>query len=163
MPDDGAGADEFSVVMAVEHGTAGQHDRRDVDGRRRHQAGRSRLVAAGGQHHPVERIAVKHFDEPEKGEIAVERGGRTLAGFLQRVDRKFHRNAAGLADAVFDAGGELQVMAVARHQVAACLGDADDRLARLQLGTRQAVVEKALQIKRGHPRLGRIVEPQLAA
>ena len=43
------------------------------------------------------------------------------------------------------------------------LGDADDRPARLQLVARQAVVEVALEVERGHARVRRVVEPALAA
>ena len=97
FPHHGAGAGAFAVEPAVQHRPAGQHDRGNVDGRRRHQAGRRGLVAAGGQHHAVERIAEQDFDEAEIGEIAVERRGRPLAGFLDRMRRKFHRDAAGRA------------------------------------------------------------------
>jgi hypothetical protein len=49
------------------------------------------------------------------------------------MDREFHRDPAGVADAFAHALGELEVMAVAGRKVVAGLGDADDRLARLQL------------------------------
>jgi hypothetical protein len=49
---------------------------------------RGGLVAADGQHDAVERIAVEHFDEAEIGEVAVEPGGRALAGLLDRMDRE---------------------------------------------------------------------------
>jgi hypothetical protein len=93
----------------------------------RHQAGRRRLVAAGGQHHAVQRIAVQHFDQPEIGEVAVERGGRALAGLLDRM----HGNSSGTPPASRMPSRtrcELDVMAVAGGQVGAGLRDADDRL-----------------------------------
>ena len=74
-------------------------------------------------------VAVEHLDQAEVGQVAVERRGRALAGLLDRVDRELDRDAAGVADAVADPLGELEVVAVARRQVAAGLGDADDRLA----------------------------------
>ena len=43
------------------------------------------------------------------------------------------------------------------------LGDADDRLARLQLGPGEAVIEVALEIERGHARIVGVVEPQARA
>ena len=97
------------------------------DGRRRHHGGRRGLVAAGGQHHAVERIAVQHLDQAEIGEVAVERGGRPLAGLLDRMHRELERDAAGVADAVAHALGQLEVMAVAGREVGAGLRDADDR------------------------------------
>src|SRR5436305_339089 len=59
--------------------------------------------------------------------------------------------------------GEVAVVAVAGHEVAAGLGDADDRPAGLQLGARQPVIQIALEIERGHAGIARIVPPQLAA
>ena len=47
------------------------------------------------QHDAVERIAVEHLDQAEIGEVAVERRGRPLAGLLDRMHRKFERDAAG--------------------------------------------------------------------
>ena len=159
LPDHGAGASELAVVVAVEHRPAGQHDRRRVDGRGGHQASRRGLVAAGHQHHAVERIAVQHFDKAEISEIAVERRGRPLAGFLNRMHRKFQRHAAGIANALAHAFGEFEMMAIARAEIGAGLRNADDRPAGCQFGARKAVIEVALQIKRGHARIIRIVEP----
>ena len=69
------------------------------------------------------------------------------------------RDAAGLANALAHALGEHEVVAVAGRQVAAGLGDADDRPARLQLLQAQAEVQVALEIERGHVDVGRVVEP----
>ncbi len=92
-------------------------------------AGRRGLVAAGGQHDAVERIAVQHLDQAEIGEVAVERRGRPLAGLLDRMHRELEGDAAGVADALAHALGQLEMMAVAGRQVGAGLRDADDRLA----------------------------------
>ena len=159
LPDHGAGTGALALVPAVQHRPAGQHDRRHIDGRRRHQAGGRGLVAAGGQHHAVERIAEQDFDQAEIGEVAVERRGRTLAGLLDRVHRKFHRDAAGGADALADPVRQFEMMAVARREVVAGLRDADDRLAGLQFLPGQAVIEVALEIERGHARVMGVVEP----
>ena len=159
LPHHGAGAGALALVPAVQHRSARQHDRGHVDGRRRHHAGRRGLVAAGGQHHAVEGIAEQEFDEAEIGKVAVERRSRAFAGFLDRMDRKFHRDAAGFADAFADALGEIEMMPVAGGEVVAGLRNADDRLAGLQFLAGQAVIEIALQIERGHPRIMRIVEP----
>ena len=85
------------------------------------------------QHDAVERIAVEHLDQAEIGEVAVERRGRPLAGFLDRMHRELEGDAAGGADALAHALGELEVVAVARRQIGAGLRDADDRLAGAQL------------------------------
>ena len=113
LPDQRARAHQLAVMDVIEHRPAREHDRRRVDGGRRHQAGRRGLVAAGGQHHAVERIAVQHLDQSEIRKVAVERRGRPLAGFLDRMDRKFEGDAAGVADAVAHALGKLEVMAIA--------------------------------------------------
>ena len=133
LPDDGPRAGALALVPAVEHRPDRQGDGRDVDRRRGHQAGGRGLVAADGQHHPVERIAVEHLDQAEIGQVAVQRGGRPLAGLLDRMHRELDGDAAGLADALAHPLGQHQVVAVARRQVRAGLGDADDRLVRLQL------------------------------
>ena len=64
-------------------------------------------------------------------------------------------NAAGVADAVAHAGRQVEVVAVAGREVAAGLGDADDRPAAVQLGQGQAEVHVALEIERGHRRVAR--------
>ena len=163
LPDDGAGAGALALPPAVQHRAAGEDDGGQVDGRRRHDAGGRGLVAAGGQHDAVERVAVEDLDQAEIGEVAVERRGRPLAGLLDRVDRELHAEAAGGRDAVAHALGEVEVMAIAGRKVGAGLGDADDRLARLQLLARQPVVQVALEIERGHPGILGIVEPLLRA
>ncbi len=159
FPDHGAGAGALAVEPAVQHRPAREHDRRHIDGRGRHQAGRGRLVAAGGQHHAVQRIAEQDFDQSEIGEVAVERRGRTLAGLLDRMHRKFHGDAAGGADSLPDPVCQFEMMAVARRQIVAGLRDADDRLAGLQFLPGQAVIEIALEIERGHAGVVRVVEP----
>jgi len=161
LPDDGARAGALALPPAVQHRPDRQRDRRDVDGRRRHQAGRRGLVAADGQHHAVEGVAVEQLDQAEISEVAVERRARALAGLLDRMHRKFHGDAAGLADALAHALGQHQVVTVAGRKVGAGLGDADDRLARLQLLARQTKIQVALHVERGHARIVGIVEPGL--
>ena len=163
FPHDGARAGALAVVPAVEHRADRQRDRRHVDRGRRHQQRRRGLVAADGEHHAVERIAVEHLDQRQVGEVAVERGRRPLAGFLDRVARKFERDAAGRLDAGAHALGQFEMMPVAGRQVRAGLGDADDRLAGLQFGPRQPVVQITLQIECRHPGVVRVIEPLLGA
>ena len=115
LPHDGAGAEELAVfVVAIEHRSAGEHDGRRVDGRRRHEAGGRGLVATGGQHDAVERIAEQDLDQPKIGEVAVERRSRALAGLLNGMNGKLERDAAGVADALAHALGKLKVMTIAR-------------------------------------------------
>src|SRR5207253_2021063 len=82
-----------------------------------------------------------------------------LAGLLDRVRAEFEGNAAGFADAFLDSLGELEVVPIARREIAPGLGDADDRPARLQFLKTDAEIEVALYIKRGHVGIGRVVEP----
>jgi hypothetical protein len=132
MPHDRARTGALALVPAIEHRADRQGDRRDVDGGGGHQQRRGGLVAAAGQDHAVERIAIHGFDQAQIGEVAVKAGGRALAGFLDRVDREFERDAAHFANALAHALCQHQMVAVARGQVAACLGNPDDRAARAQ-------------------------------
>jgi hypothetical protein len=163
LPLDGARAGALALEPAVQHRPDRQRDGRQIERRRRHQASRRGLVAADGQHHPVEGVTVQHLDQAEIGEVAVERRGRPLAGLLDRVDGKLEANAAGGNDAVAHALGQLDMVAVARRQIGAGLGDADDRFARLQFLAGDAVVEVALDIGRRHLAVAGIVEPHLRA
>src|SRR5690606_7641644 len=95
------------------------------------------------------------------GQIATERGGWPLAGFLDRLAGKFERDAAGIADAFADSLRQFQKMPVAGRQIAAGLGDADDRLAGGEFVEGEPEIEIALQIERGHAGIVRIVEPEL--
>ena len=162
-PFDRARARALALPPAVEHRSAGQHDRGDVHGRGRHERGRRGLVAARCEHDAVERIAEQHLDQAEIGEVAIERGGRPLAGLLDRMRRKLERNAARIADAVAHALCQLQVMTVAGRKVGARLGDADDRPPRHDLLPGETEIEIALEVERGHPGVFRIVEPELRA
>src|SRR5215216_6985225 len=113
------------MVPAVEHGTAGKNDGGEIDGCCRHDAGGRGLVATGGENDAVERITVKHLDEAKIGEIAIQGGSRTFAGFLDGMDREFDGNTARSGDAVSDTFGQFQMVTVARRKVAARLRDAN--------------------------------------
>ncbi len=115
------------------------------------------------RHDAVERVAVQDFDQAEVGQVAVQCGGRALAGFLHRVHRKFQRHAAGVADAVADPAGEFDVVAVAGGEVGAGLRDADDRLAAAEFLGGDAVVHVALEVERGHRGVGGFVKPPARA
>ncbi len=161
LPDDRTRACELAFPPAVEHGPAREHDGRKIHRRRCHQLRGRGLVASGGQHHPVDRIAVQHLDEAEIGEVAVERGGGPAPGLLDRMDGKFHRHAARVADARLDPLGEEEVDLVAGREIRTRLRDADDGPVALQLAPREALVLVALDIERGHPGIVGIVEPRL--
>src|SRR6056297_672513 len=77
------------------------------------------------------------------------------------MHREFHRNAACLADTRLDAIHQKDVDLVARRDVAAGLRNADDRAPALKLVARVFLVLVALDVKRGHARVVRIVEPFL--
>ena len=78
---------------------------------------------------PSMKVAHQDFDEAEIGEIAIERRGRPLPRFLNRVHRKFERQPPGRGDPVAHALGEFKVMAIAGRKIRAGLRNADDRLA----------------------------------
>src|SRR6185312_910715 len=79
------------------------------------------------------------------------------------MDRELDGNAAGVADAVAHPAREIDVVAVAGREVAAGLGDADDRPATVQLGQGQAEVHVAFEVERRHRRIARRIEPLAAA
>src|SRR5215216_1510632 len=146
LPHNRAGAGALAMVPAVEHGTAGKHDGGEIDGCRRHDAGRRGLVATSGENDTVERITVKHLDKAKIGEIAVQGGSGTFAGFLDGVDGEFDGNTASSGNAVPDTFSQFQMMAVARRKVAARLRNADDRLAGAQFVQGQTVIQVAFKV-----------------
>ena len=158
-PDDGARAGALAAEPAVQHGADGQRDRRNVDGGGRHQAGGRGLVAADGEHDAVDRVAVQDLDQAEVGEIAVEAGGRSLAGFLDGMNGELDGDAAGLADSFAQPLSQHQVVAVARREIGTGLRDADDRPIGLQLSLAEPEIHVALEIERRHVDVVGVVEP----
>jgi len=69
------------------------------------------------------------------------------------MDRKLDGNAAGFANALAHPLGEFEMMPVAGAEIRTGLGDANDRLARLQLCLAEAEIEIAFEIKRSHIRI----------
>jgi hypothetical protein len=153
----------LAIEPSVQHRTARQHDPGQVDGRRGHEAGGRRLVTPGGQDHPVERVAVQHLDQAEVGEVAVKASRGTPSSLLDRVHRELERDPAHVPDAVADALGQNEVVTVARREVGAGLGDPDHGFSGLQLLPCHAPVHVPLDVESGHSRIGRVVEPGLAA
>jgi hypothetical protein len=160
LPHNRAGAGPLALPPAVQHRPAGENDSGNIDARCRHQAGRRGLVAARRQHDAIERIAVQHFDQAQIGEVAVERGGRPFAGFLDRMHRKLEGDAAGGPDAFPHARSQFDVVAITGRKIRPRLCDTDDRLAGGQLIQRQAVIQVAFEIQRRHAGIVGIVEPQ---
>ncbi|MNF65187.1 hypothetical protein D3C84_469410 [compost metagenome] len=76
MPEHGAGADQFALVMTVEHRPAGQHNGRQVSGGGGHQAGRGGLVATGGEYNTIQRITVENLHQSQIGQVPIQCGSR---------------------------------------------------------------------------------------
>src|SRR3954454_7551273 len=163
FPDDGARSGTLALPPAIEHGAAGEHDGGNVDGRGCHKTCWRGLIATGREHDAVERVAVQHLHQREVGQVAVERGGWALSGFLDGVHRKLEADTTRVPNTLFDALGEIEVMPITGSEVVPSLGDADDRAPGLQLFAGQAVVEVAFKVERRHARVVRIVEPELAS
>src|SRR3546814_6714417 len=104
-------------------------------------------------------VAVEQFGERQIREVAIERCGGAAAILEDRMDRKFDRDAARIADAVAHPACEIEVDAVARRQIAARLRDADDRPPVAKLRRRQPVIHEPFEIQRGHIGAGGIGEP----
>jgi hypothetical protein len=124
---------------------------------------RGGLVAPCGQHHAVDRVSIEDLDQAQVLQVAIECRSRALERLLDRVDGELEGDAASLPDALAHSLGELEVMPVAGCNVRAGLGDADDRLARLQILEGPAVGQQAFQVERDHVNLVGIVEPVLGA
>ncbi|MNT39060.1 hypothetical protein D3C72_1752780 [compost metagenome] len=106
---------------------------------------------------------MQDLNQAQIGQVAIQRRRGPPALFGQRMYRELHRDAARVPDTRLDALGQRQVMPVAGRQIAAGLGDADDRPPGLQLLPRQAVVKIALDVDRRHIGVRGVVEPFLAA
>ena len=65
-----------AAELAVQHRPAREHDRRHVARRGAHQERRRGLVAAGHQHHAVDRIAADRLLDVHRGEVAEQHRGR---------------------------------------------------------------------------------------
>ena len=123
----GAGAEHLALVVADHHRAGGQHDRRQVDARRRHHLRRQGLVAAADQDDRVHRLRADHLLGVHRHEVAQEHAGRMRERLVDRDGGEFHRQAAREHDAALDRFDQLRDVAVARVEVAVGVGDADDR------------------------------------
>ena len=75
------------------------------------------------------------------------------------MNRKFKSHAASSCNAFADTLGQLEMMAVARGQVGACLGNTDNRFAAHQFFACKAEIEVAFDIKSGHSGIVGVIEP----
>lgn len=123
----GAGAEDFALVMAVEHGTAAEHDGGDIGAGGAHQRGRRGLVAIGQQDDAIERVAADHLLGVHGRQVAAEHGSRAEVGFAEGDGGEFQREAAGLQDAALDRFADLAQVAVAGVELAVGVADADER------------------------------------
>ena len=129
LPDDGAGADVFAFVFAVQHWPAGDHNGRDITAGRAHQQRRGGFVAAGQQHHAINRVTANGFFHIHARQVAREHGGRSQIGFAVGKHWELHREATGLDDTAFDVLGDGPKVGIARRQLRPGVADADDRFA----------------------------------
>ena len=120
------------AVAAGEHRPAGEHHRRAVDARERHQRGGHRLVAADEADERVEVVRVDHQLDRVRDHLArdqrrahARRRLRLVVGDRDRVE--LERHAAGRLDRLGDLQREPPVVEVARHRPRPRRGDADDR------------------------------------
>ena len=111
--------------------------------RRAHQQRRRGLVAAGEQHHPVDRVGAQRLLDVHGAEVAVEHRRRPQRALPRREDRELHRQAARLVDAVAHPLGEVAQMRVARRQLRPGVADADHRPPVEEVGRQPLVLHPA--------------------
>ena len=109
-----SGTDILIAELAVEHRPARHRNGRQIHARRPHQTGWRRFVAAGQQHHSVERIGADAFLHVHARQVAVEHGSWLHHCLAERGNRKFERKAPGLVHAALDLLGQNPQMGVAR-------------------------------------------------
>ena len=152
--------DVLALVLAVEHRPASDHDGRQIDAGRRHQQARRRLVAAGQQHHPVERVGAHQLLGLEREKVPVEHGGRAHQRLAGGHDGELQREPAGLPDATLDRLGDPVQVGVARRQLRPGGRDADHRPAVEHLRA-ETLVAHPRPVHHARAALG--AEPLLAA
>ena len=136
VPQHHARTGQRSFKPPVQHRSAGQHNRRQVDSRRGHDCGRRCLVATRGQDDAVKRVAMHDLNQTKVRQVPIKRGSWAAAAFLNRMHRKHKRQSARRDDSITCAFDCLQMSTVAGRDVAASLSDPDHRFARLHLGKR---------------------------
>src|SRR4030095_17020420 len=122
-----AGADVLGAPAPAQHGPAGHHDRRHVGGGRAHQHGGRGLVAAGEQHHAVQRIGADALLHVHRHQVAEEHGGGLHQDLAQRDRRELQREPAGRQHPALHRLRHLTEVRVAVGQLGPGVGDTDHR------------------------------------
>ena len=164
LPHDRSRARALAVEPAVQHRPAGEHDRRDVDGGGGHQLRGRGLVAAGGQHDAVDRVAVEDLDQARGRRgcgRATPSGACTSPGSGGSGTRRRCRRPRGCPR-----GRGCASIRWCRLQGERSEPDCAMPMIGLpdwQLLERQAVVHVALEVERGHVGVVGVVEPLRAS
>src|SRR5690606_26280559 len=127
FPHVGARADQFALVVAIQHGAAGDRDRRNVTAGSSHHQGWGGLVAAHQEYDAIDGIAADRLLHIHGGKIAEEHRGGAEVGLTTGEDRELQREAAGLVDAPLDVLRDLAEVVVAGCQFRKGIADADHR------------------------------------
>ena len=130
-------------ILAVQHRPAREHDRRHVARRGTHQQRRRGLVAAGHQHHAVDRVAADRLLDVHGREIAEQHRGRAEIALAVREHRELEREAAGLVDAALDPLRQLAEVGVARGELGERVADPDHRATVEQVGRETLILHPA--------------------
>ena len=115
----------YAAVLARQHRTARDGDRRQVDARRAHQQRGRGFVAADEQDDAIERIGANRFLDVHAREIPVQHCGRAQQRLAERHHRKLDREAAGLEHARAHMLGNSAEVRIVGHQLRVGVADAD--------------------------------------
>ena len=122
----GAGAEDFALVMADDHGAGGQDDGGKVGAGGGHDLRGEGLVAAADEDDGVHGLRADHLLGVHRHQVAQEHGGGMGEALADGDGGEHHGQAAGEHDAALDAFDEVGDVAVAGIVVAEGVGDADD-------------------------------------
>ena len=120
----------LALELAVEHRAAGDHHRREVDAGRGHQQPRSGLVAAGQQHHAVQRVGPDQLLGLHGQQVAVQHRGRAASASRRcAMTGNTSGNPPACQTPRLTASATRSQVDVARRQFRPGGRDADDRAA----------------------------------
>ena len=122
----GAGAEDFSFVMADEHGAGGEDDGGEVGGDGGHDLRGEVLVAAADEDDGIHGLGADHLLGVHGHQVAEEHGGGVGEGFGDGDGGEDHGERAGEEDSALDRVDEVGDVAVAGIEVGGGVGDADD-------------------------------------
>src|SRR5690606_28969830 len=159
FPHVGARADQFALVVAIQHGAAGDRDRRNVTAGSSHHQGWGGLVAAHQEYDAIDGIAADRLLHIHGGKIAEEHRGGAEVGLTTGEDRELQREAAGLVDAPLDVLRDLAEVVVAGCQFRKGIADADHRSS-IEEVIGKALISHPASVQKGV--LEAAVEPGLA-